>query len=161
MAHRYPVECLIRYEEADISTHVVKQVLHTAGPVVFEPDPQRGGRRIHFFDQLEQQQESLAFNPIGEKIFVVPTDVMDDEQRDALNAAIDERLIYHGLIQEVLETEPEPDPDKEKKISPAAVTLAEANGLDPQVCEGSGKDGTVTKGDVERALQQIAEQVGG
>ena len=166
MAHRFPIECLLQYAEDDPSTHEVTMHLFTAGRVSFDPDPQRAGRRIYFFETLAQQQEALSKNPIGDRVFVGPTDVVDDEDMQAMDAAVDRRLRFWGLITDdqaegaagPAERDHGPQEAPEPKVSAHARKLAQEHGLDPEMIQGTGRDGTVTKADVERAVQQIKDQ---
>ena len=47
--------------------------------------------------------------------------------------------------------------DEEVAASPAAVELAEENGIDLSTVEGTGANGNITKGDVEKAIADAAE----
>jgi large subunit ribosomal protein L21 len=53
---------------------------------------------------------------------------------------------------------PEPAPAADVLITDAARELAEAHGLDPGSIEGTGKDGRILKGDVDKAIK--ASQAG-
>ena len=153
MAHRYPVECLIRLVEEDQSTHDVVMVLNTAGRVVFNPDPITGRRIIHFTTS-EQQKEALSRNPVGEQVFVVPTDVLDEDDTRMVEEAIDRRLLAFGLItsEQYLHGPGAASEDVLAEVSKAAAKLAAEHGIDLATIQGTGADGAVLKADVQKVI---------
>lgn len=97
MAAEYPIECTIPYDEG--SGKEVKHLINCIGEWVrYDPNPKYGGRRIVFLPSHDAQQEALKKNPAGERYFVVPTDVVSDQQRAAIREVVDERLKELGLF---------------------------------------------------------------
>jgi len=114
---KYPVECLIKYDEADISTHRVTLNIFPYGTVEFAPR-ERDGRRIYLFDTVEAQQAALKKNPPGQQIFTIPTDIVDDDERQEIKEIVLEVLVEYRLLGTDLDEEPEPG--KNRRGRPAA-----------------------------------------
>lgn len=66
---------------------------------------------------------------------------------------------YHGA-EFAEEVESESEGTAEVKASPAAAKLAEELGVDLDTVKGTGKNGVVTKGDVEDAETQVESENG-
>ena len=53
----FPVECTLKYDKDDPSTHVVTTHISQVGTVTF--DPRKDGRRIYEFATRDMQEECL------------------------------------------------------------------------------------------------------
>lgn len=101
-------------------------------------------------DQFETQYEAEV-NTVAEAIQAAEEDG-DEELADSLEQR------YARLYEIYFPMEPAPAAEPEKAgqgtiaASEAAVKLAEAEGIDLALIEGSGKDGSITKADVEAAI---------
>ena len=58
----------------------------------FVPNPKYDGRKIVEVNTVDMQQKILGRSPMGEKLFAVPTDILDAEQRILIEALVDERV---------------------------------------------------------------------
>lgn len=93
----YPVECTIPYNEG--SGKLVQHYLATLGDwVKYDPNPKHNGRRIVFLPTAQAQQEALKKNPVGEFYYVIPTDVLTEQQEALIRKVVDERLTELGLL---------------------------------------------------------------
>lgn len=96
MAHQYPVECLLPYD--DKAGKVVRHFLMSLNAYVqYDPNPEYGYRRIVFLPSPDAQKEALRKNPLGETVFVVPSDVLSREEQARILDLIDRRLKELGV----------------------------------------------------------------
>lgn len=83
------------------------------------------------------------------------------ETRTVPRNQFDEARRYHPhgfkVLGEELQTVSAETVQPERPVSEAARKLAEAAGIDLDQVEGTGKDGGVTKPDVERAIQALLD----
>ena len=160
MPARFPVECLLPYEG---TAREVVLILPSFGPADFKPNPVYGGRRILFLDSEQAQKEALAKNAGGDRIVVVPPDVVSEDEQATLERLIDRRLMAWGLVAEdaiapalsVPETaglQPEMQPQSAISATGAAETLARQQGVDLPDVKGTGRGGQITKADVQEFI---------
>jgi len=135
MAGKY----LIEYIGTEGNVSVMHKVL---GRVRFPENPVYKHRRIREFETSQIRDEILdQGNPHGmPPRYSEPTDILSAQDKSLVESVLRE----HGLI---------PGIPEEVKISPAAMELAVENEVDPTKVQGTGKDGTVTKADVEAAIE--------
>lgn len=145
----FPVECTLAYDPEDESTHDVTQQIFRMGQVRYNPR-ESDGRRIVDFPTREMQEEAIGKNPAGDMMFVIPTDIVGAEEEEAMRRIVRDELQKAGLISAPA-TMPSDTPATPNATT-QAIGLARENGLEVTDIEGSGKDGQVTKGDVEKAI---------
>jgi len=122
------------------------------GRVTFPPNPDHGGRRVRFFATPEDQKLVLelgnhGYPAGGKQPLAVPTDIIGRQEKARLNALIDERLAWHGLLK--IKTTPEAP-----FTSPHAAKLARESGVDLALIAGTGEDGQITIQDVRTYLER-------
>lgn len=66
--------------------------LGSAGRYECPPNPKYGGRRIVECPDEDVQKRFLARNPFGQRIFVIPTDLLADDMRQKIREVVLEVL---------------------------------------------------------------------
>lgn len=147
----YPVECMLAYDPANPSTHVVKQMIFRRGEVRYDPRPE-DGRRIVEFDTKEQQEEAVAKS---NGMFRVPTDILAKEQEEAVRRIVRDELRRDEARKAYIDSGPMVG--SEVHATTQAIGLAREYAIDLSTIQGTGPDGKITKVDVEKvAAEKVA-----
>lgn len=152
----FPVECMIPYDEDDPSTHVVLQNIFRFGQVRYDRR-KSDGRRIVEFPTQEMQKEAIGKNPPGPPMFVIPTDIVSEEEEENIRRIVRDEFAKLTAGQQSAETPVDPGHDIRPNATTHAVSLARENAIDIESIEGTGNDGQVTKSDVEKAIEAATE----
>jgi pyruvate/2-oxoglutarate dehydrogenase complex dihydrolipoamide acyltransferase (E2) component len=147
----YLVECMLKYDSDDPSTHIVKQHIFRHGEASYDPNSSYGGRRIVEFSMKEMQEEAIGKGDL----FVVPNDVVTAGEEENIRRIVrDEfRSLMNGQSSEPAKAEIH---DAGPAYTNQAIGLARKEGFSEEefsAIKGSGEDGKITKDDVEAAIK--------
>ncbi len=150
-----PMSYLVEYLGNEGNVSILHRVL---GRLHFPPNPGYKNRRVIEVETSALRDELLdTGNPhgISPVRYAEPTDLLSAQNKKLmLDLLIELGLVTHQQAVDCLSTAPPAPPEEEFRISPAAMELAVEHELDPTAIHGTGKDGSVTKADVQAAVDK-------
>ena len=115
--------------------------------------------------QIVEEGETLK---VGELLGVMATSEVSDDSIEAFvrdfvpadaSFGIDDEESAAPAVAEVVSEAPEPSPTGEIRVSPVAKRLAKKLGVDLKTVKGSGRNGRISKEDVEAAASNVQDTV--
>tara|TARA_R110000751_G_scaffold37503_1_gene90880 strand:- start:132 stop:602 length:471 start_codon:yes stop_codon:yes gene_type:complete len=153
---------LVEYRGQEGNVSILHRLL---GRLHFPANPQYKGRRVVEVSTSKLRDEILAVgNPhgINPQRYCEPTDLLSLQDKSLmLEILVDVGLLTPAKAKAALpaveEEAPEEPEKKTLQISAAGMELAVDAGIDPTTIEGTGKDGNITKGDVQAHIDATQE----